>query len=584
MKDWSRKLRTWVVQNKKPMKPLWIDEKNGKVYIAFISENSDGSTFSLAESFDGFNFKADEHKGTMIDLSGQKIQLRDIEKIITYSYDGKTFAVCQKPEGKIYFQENSPLLWNELAQNPVDEHPTLKAILGHFAKWSKGEETHVDYRLEYIVRNDNGIEVYFSEYAYGSYSVYVALLEKDNPFHLLWRSHDPLWVMPEEWRDKKAHIIGAARADNRVIGYWSLPGEGIHAVIYVLHEQDFRLRSRKLTVKLSRAEINPIIEPHPGHDWEAFNTFNPAAIYEGGRVHIVYRAQGYDYVSVLGYASSKDGFTINERLNEPMYVPSNRFDSLSPDEPINYSFMSGGGYAGCEDPRLTRIDDRIYMTYVAFDGATPPRVALTSILADDFLSKRWIWEKAVLISPPGVVNKNAVIFPEKINGKYVILHRVYPNILIDFVDSLDFDGARWITGQYKIEPRINMWDSKKIGAGAPPIKTKDGWLLIYQSVGYQDAGKYKIGAMLLDLKDPTRILHRSKFPILEPHADYENYGFKGGVVYPCGAVVIDGTLFVYYGAADSYVCVATADLDRFLFELKSMEIAHLDEAYIRKVL
>src|SRR3990167_5051830 len=133
MKDWSRKLRTWVVQNKKPMKPLWIDEKNGKVYIAFISENSDGSTFSLAESFDGFNFKADEHKGTMIDLSGQKIQ----------------------------FQENSPLLWNELAQNPVDEHPTLKAILGHFAKWSKGEETHVDYRLEYIVRNDNGIEVYF---------------------------------------------------------------------------------------------------------------------------------------------------------------------------------------------------------------------------------------------------------------------------------------------------------------------------------------------------------------------------------------------------------------------------------------
>jgi Zn finger protein HypA/HybF involved in hydrogenase expression len=152
----------------------------------------------------------------------------------------------------------------------------------------------------------------------------------------------------------------------------------------------------------------------------------------------------------------------------------------------------------------------------------------------------------------------------------VIFHRVFPNILIDFVDDLDFDGkTKWLVGQFKIPVRAlsSDWDNLKVGCGPPPIKTKDGWLLIYQAVGKHDETRYKIGAMLLDLKDPTKVLARTKKPILEPVTSYENDGLKEGVVYPCGAVVINDRLFVYYGGADMVVCVASAKLESFMAQL-----------------
>ncbi|HEY4711868.1 MAG TPA: DUF5679 domain-containing protein [Dehalococcoidia bacterium] len=334
---------------------------------------------------------------------------------------------------------------------------------------------------------------------------------------------------------------------------------------------------------LERFDGNPILEPQPEHWWESKAAFNPGAIYEDGKVHIVYRAIGDSDVSVLGYASSIDGFHIDERLDKPIYVPREPFEGgglvypattnreiiyLSPEddeEEENIYVSGGGGWGGCEDPRLTRIDDRVYMTYVAFDGYSPPRVALTSIHIDDFLAKNWQWKKPVLISPPRVVDKNACILPERINSKYVIFHRIYPNILIDFVDDLDFDGTtRFLKGELKIRPRAAYWDSRKVGAGAPPIKTEDGWLLIYHGIGERDPGRYKIGAMLLDLKDPTKVLARSKEPILEPEVWYENEGWKAGVVYPCGAVVIGKRLLVYYGGADRVACVASIKLDELL--------------------
>jgi predicted GH43/DUF377 family glycosyl hydrolase len=210
------------------------------------------------------------------------------------------------------------------------------------------------------------------------------------------------------------------------------------------------------------------------------------------------------------------------------------------------------------------------MTYVAYDGHSHPRVALSSIRLADFIKHKWNWLKPVLISPPYIVDKNACILPEKINGKYVIFHRVFPNILIDFVDDLDFNGkTRWLVGQYKIPTRVlsSDWDSLKVGCGPPPLKTKEGWLLIYQAVGSSDESRYKIGAMLLDLKDPTKVLARTRSPILEPVASYENEGCKAGVVYPCGAVIIQDRLFVYYGGADMVVCVASTKLNNFLGEL-----------------
>ncbi len=330
-----------------------------------------------------------------------------------------------------------------------------------------------------------------------------------------------------------------------------------------------------IRLSLERFSGNPILRPNIKNLWESKAVFNPAAIYEDGKVHILYRAIGEADISVLGYASSEDGLNIQERLDEPVYVPREPFEGVNPVQTYSSSISGiyvsgGGGMGGCEDPRLTRIGARIYLTYVAYDGYNPPRVALSSIRTEDFLNRNWDWAKPVLISRPGVVNKNACILPELIGGKYVIYHRIFPNILIDFVDDLNFDGkTRWLKGQYKIPARTlsSDWDNLKVGAGPPPIKTKDGWLLIYQAVGTNDNYRYKIGAMLFDLRDPTQVIARTKKPILEPIEWYENEGWKRGVVYPCGAVLIDDRLFIYYGGADAYVCVASVKLDYFLQHL-----------------
>jgi predicted GH43/DUF377 family glycosyl hydrolase len=166
-----------------------------------------------------------------------------------------------------------------------------------------------------------------------------------------------------------------------------------------------------------------------------------------------------------------------------------------------------------------------------------------------------------------MINKSAVILPKKVNGKYVVFHRIYPNILVDYLDDLEFKD--YLKGDYFIPPRKNYWDSKKVGAGAPPLETKDGWLMIYQSVGYQDPHRYKIGAMMLDKNNPEKVLYRTNAPIIEPDEPYENEGFKSGVVYPCGAVIMNGNLNVYYGGADTVVCAATTNLDEFLDEMKN---------------
>ena len=335
---------------------------------------------------------------------------------------------------------------------------------------------------------------------------------------------------------------------------------------------------------LERFAGNPILRPDARHWWETKAVFNPAAIYEAGKVHILYRAIGNTDHSLLGYASSLDGFHIHERSDKPAYIPREPFEgvkSLPLIENENFStyISGGGGGGGCEDPRLTCIDDRVYLTYVAYDGHSPPRVALSSIGINDFLQKNWNWKKAVLISPPNVVDKNACLLPEKINGKFVIFHRIFPNILIDFVDNLDFDGqTRWLEGHFKIAVKSSSWDNLKVAAGPPPIKTKEGWLFIYHAIDEKDDLRYKIGAMLLDIKEPTRVLARTKRPILEPLADYENDGLKSGVVYPCGAVVLNDRLFVYYGGADMVTCVATAKMSEFLAQL-SCEIEAVQVSY-----
>jgi predicted GH43/DUF377 family glycosyl hydrolase len=271
-----------------------------------------------------------------------------------------------------------------------------------------------------------------------------------------------------------------------------------------------------------------------------------------------------------------------ERDENPIYVPNESFEVSHPSfGSFLTPYFSGGAYGGAEDPRLTKLDGRFYMTYVAYNGYEAPRVAITSISEEDFNAKQWRWKKPVIISKPGEVNKNAAILPEKINGKYVIYHRVYPNILVDYVDSLDFDGSSYLAGQFTIGPRKRMWDSRKVGVGPPPMRTKYGWLMIYHAVDDRDPSRYKMGAMILDEKTPHRVLFRSQYPILEPEETYENEGLKYGVAYPCGAVTLKDDILVYYGGADMVICAARANLNEFLENLRHYQHAHLTPVALR---
>lgn len=321
----------------------------------------------------------------------------------------------------------------------------------------------------------------------------------------------------------------------------------------------------QISFRLEKAISNPIIKPKNYNKWESWQTFNPAAIYLNGKVHFLYRAIGEGGLSVLGYASSKDGIRINERLSSPAYVLKKEFlNTLK--NPNCFNYCSGGSVAGCEDPRITEIDGIIYVIYTTFSNWSHLRITLTSIKKEDFLNKRWDkWSDPVFISSPNEVHKNWVLFPEKINGKFALLHSISPEIKIDYLDSLKkFDGKTFVKSSYNRSFVKDGWEAYFRGVGPSPIKTSKGWLVLYHAVDKNDLSKYKLGAMILDYSDPTKILYRAKEPVLEPNLPYENNGFKSGIVYSCGAVVINETLFVYYGGADTVVCVATANLEEFV--------------------
>jgi predicted GH43/DUF377 family glycosyl hydrolase len=308
---------------------------------------------------------------------------------------------------------------------------------------------------------------------------------------------------------------------------------------------------------LTKFAKNPIIQPDGTHAWEAKATFNAAAIFLDNSVHLLYRAMSDDNTSVFGYARSKDGFLIDYKSAKPVYIPRESFETKS----------VSGGNSGCEDPRITKIGNRIYVCYTAYSGKDVPRVALTSLSVKDFIKRKWNWTIPVLISPPGIDDKDAAIFPKKINGKYGILHRIGLSIWIDFVESLNFNGTSWIGGRILMNPRQGERDSQKIGIAGPPIETKHGWLLIYHGISKKSDHHYHLRAALLDLKDPTRVIARTHDPILEPEMSYEHEGLVSHVVFSCGAVVKDDLLYVYYGGADKVICVATAKLSDILKQL-----------------
>lgn len=332
-------------------------------------------------------------------------------------------------------------------------------------------------------------------------------------------------------------------------------------------------------VLLQRYEKNPILIPNEANWWESKAVFNCAILHYENKFHMLYRAIGeYErYISRIGYASSTDGYSF-ARSNHIALEPTQDYEKY-----------------GIEDPRMVEIDNQVYITYVILsayvtDGAI---VEASTALATttDFLK----YTRLRVITSKGSNNKDVVLFPEKMSqqqssvlssstssnnadgaGKYFFLHR--PSSWIGSTYGVDkpsiwLGEGNALTNFEKhtllLKPEED-WEELKVGAGPPPIKTRAGWLVIYHGVSREKV--YSAGAALLDLHDPSKIIGRTKTPILEPKEPYEKLGDVNNVVFPTGACIVDNDkLFVYYGAADKVCCLATTDLNYLLDHILKCE-------------
>jgi predicted GH43/DUF377 family glycosyl hydrolase len=336
-------------------------------------------------------------------------------------------------------------------------------------------------------------------------------------------------------------------------------------------------------MKLKRFEGNPILSPNPANPWESIVTANPGAWYDegAGQVLMLYRAAGADAEHRIhfGLATSRDGYHFRRASDQPVFSPSlNGFD------------------AGCvEDPRVVKMGDWYYVTYAArpfppgeywlqgdakrYHAPTCPpefpwmlrtNATWTGLaLTCDF--RQWI--RLGPITHGLDDDRDVILFPERIGGKFAMLHRPAnlvgqeygldnPAMWISFSDDL----LTWDRGQVLAKGEYD-WEGGKIGGNTPPIRTPQGWLTLYHAVGADK--HYRLGALLLDLDDPATVRYRTHDWLLQPEEWYELEGHYPGVCFPCGKVVIGDTLFVYYGGADKYVGLATCSLPELLAYLLS---------------
>jgi len=327
-----------------------------------------------------------------------------------------------------------------------------------------------------------------------------------------------------------------------------------------------------MIMKLTKYKGNPVLSPNPDNDWESLVVCNPGVWYEEGVFYMLYRAAGHDaeHFIHIGLAVSDNGTDFRRVSGRPV---------LSPDI---HSFDGGA----CEDPRIVKMGDEYYVTYAFrpyppgqywkydYDGVRghdhgphAPSCLRNNIGNTALAVSRDLhtFKKVGRLTRPGVDDRDVILFPEKINGHYYMLHRPkdyvgasygtdHPSIWIQQSDDL----MDW-NHETRLLLKGEQWWEKKVGGNTPPIRTDEGWLMLYH--GVDDQFVYRVGACLLDLEDPSRILYRAKDHIMEPETEIEKNGlYRWGVVFPTGNVLVGDTLYVYYGASDQWVCLATCNI------------------------
>jgi len=326
------------------------------------------------------------------------------------------------------------------------------------------------------------------------------------------------------------------------------------------------------------------------NDFENKAVLNPAVLQDGQDVHIVYRAIDKEYMSSLGYAKLKGPTKVIERWNKPFLSPQYKYENK-----------------GIEDPRLTKIGDTFYLVYIVHDGKNAllsysygkdlfnlkrggiisPQVPYSkagklfkySKLKDDYYFFQAYYQqyggKNIKIW-----DKDGMLYPELINGKFALVHRILPDMQIAyFNDFSDLkDEYYWIDYLMNMSKNVILenahgFEERHVGGGAPPIKTKHGWLMIYH--GTEESNQQRVyhgGAALFSKKDPRKIIARLPYPLLSPEKDYELRGHVSQVVFPTGTSIFKDRLYIYYGAADSHIAVASVNLNDLLEELLNNKV------------
>ena len=532
----------------------------------------DGTTYLSYTALGGIPFNADNIK---VAIAISKDGVHFDERHLATPFNAKAFALFPEKVGDGYAA---------LLSVHTDKPPTELCLVraknledfwspefwkewyaswdSHALKFKRSDEDHVEAGTSPI-KTERGWLVFYSyiRHYFGggprTFSVEAALLDLDDPSKVLGRSYP--FLVPEETYERYGIVPDIVFPTSALL---SKDGETIDlyygAADTVCAKATIRLNDLLDTIDTRTPEVfiraseNPILIPIKENAFESKLAFNPAALDIDGSVHILYRAMDEANTSYVGYARSSDGIHIDERLATPCYAPRADFE-MKKSHPT--------GNSGCEDPRTVVIDGRIYMTYTAYDGVVPPRGAVTSISVEDFLAKRFDrWEMPYLVTPDNMDDKDLALLPEKVDGQFLLYHRINGRICADMLPELA-EGKRVSKCIEIFGPREGMWDAAKVGIAGPPIKVEGGWLFLYHGVSRR--GRYRVGAALLDASGTT-VLARSADPLFEPKEPYEIEGEVNQVVFPCGAIVRADTLFMYYGGGDRVVGVATASFSRIV--------------------